>query len=85
MRVKRLPRFDAAYLKLSPTIQKKVEKTIVLLASDLKYPSLRVKKMQGIDAYEARVDIHYRLTFGILADVLELYTIGMHDTGLGKK
>lgn len=85
MRVKRLPRFDGAYLKLSPTIQKKVEKTIVLLASDLKYPSLRVKKMQGIDAYEARVDIHYRLTFDIADDTLELYTVGMHDKGLGKK
>ncbi|MEK9143531.1 MAG: hypothetical protein AAB481_02805 [Patescibacteria group bacterium] len=85
MRVKRLPRFDGAYLKLSPTIQKKVEKTIVLLVSDLKYPSLRVKKMQGVAAYEARVDIHYRLTFSIVADVLELYTVGMHDTGLGKK
>jgi len=57
----------------------------MFLVSDLKYPSLRVKKMQGVDAYEARVDIHYRLTFGIVADVLELYTVGMHDTGLGKK
>ncbi|OGG13726.1 hypothetical protein A2875_04065 [Candidatus Gottesmanbacteria bacterium RIFCSPHIGHO2_01_FULL_46_14] len=85
MRVKRLPRFDGAYLKLSPATQKKVEKTIMFLVSDLKYPSLRVKKMQGVDAYEARVDIHYRLTFGIVADVLELYTVGMHDTGLGKK
>ena len=52
----------------------------MFLVSDLKYPSLRVKKMQGVDAYEARVDIHYRLTFGIVADVLELYTVGMHDT-----
>lgn len=85
MRVKRLPRFDGAYLKLSPTIQKKVEKTILLLASDLRYPSLRVKKMTGVDAYEARVDLHYRLTFGIVADMLELYAVGMHDTGLGKK
>jgi len=41
--------------------------------------------MRGIDAYEARVDIHYRLTFGIVVNVLELYTVGMHDTGLGKK
>lgn len=85
MRVKRLPRFDAVYLKLPSTIQKKVDKTIVFLTSDLKYPSLRVKKMHGIDAYEARVDIHYRLTFSIVGDLLELYTVGMHDTGLGKK
>ncbi len=85
MQVKRLPRFDGSYCRLSAPIQKKVQKTILLLTSNLKHPSLRVKKMQGIDAYEARVDIHYRLTFGMVADVLELYTVGMHDTGLGKK
>lgn len=85
MRVKRLPRFDGAYLKLPLGIQRKVDKTILLLVVNLKYPSLRVKKMQGIDAYEARVDIHYRLTFDITDDVLELYTVGMHDKGLRKK
>lgn len=71
MRVKRLPRFDASYVKLPSNIQKKVGKTILLLVSNLRHPSLRVKKMQGIDAYEARVDIHYRLTFNISGDVFE--------------
>jgi len=85
MQVKRLPRFDASYVNLPTSTQKKVGKTILLLASNLRHPSLRVKKMQGIDAYEARVDIHYRLTFGIVGDLLELYTVGMHDRGLGKK
>ncbi len=85
MQVKRLPKFDLSYLKLPISTQRKVQKTILLLSSSLRHPSLRVKKMRGIDAYEARVDIHYRLTFGIVVNVLELYTVGMHDTGLGKK
>lgn len=85
MQVKRLPKFDASYINLPTSIQKKVRKTILILSSNLRHPSLHVKKMRGIDAYEARVDIHYRLTFGIVVHVLELYTVGMHDKGLGKK
>ncbi len=78
-------KFDKQYLKLDPLIQKKVKKALQLLAQDTRYPSLNRKKMHGVDAWEARIDYHYRLTFDVQGNVIILFTVGMHDEGLGKK
>lgn len=56
-----------------------------LPAQNISYPSLRVKKIKGIDRFEARVDRSYRFTFEKTKDILILRTVGPHDEGLGKK
>lgn len=86
MRIFITPKFKKAYDKLPADKVKKTKKAISLLKRDVFYPSLRAKKMSGIEnTWEARVDRSYRLTFQKEEDVIILQTIGPHDEGLGKK
>lgn len=80
------PKFKKAYDKLPPHIQKKAKKSINFLKNDISYPSLRVKRMTGVQkSWEGRVDRSYRFTFEKTTDGIILETIGPHDEGLGKK
>lgn len=85
MKILKSKRFEKRYCKLDKTVQNKVDKTLVLLVKNLRHPSLRTKKMKGVNQWEARVDIHYRLTFIFDDNSLTLLSVGMHDEGLGKK
>jgi mRNA-degrading endonuclease YafQ of YafQ-DinJ toxin-antitoxin module len=53
------------------------------LATDLRYPALRVKKMQGVEyIWEARVSRSLRMTFQIEGNTIVLRNIGRHDETL---
>lgn len=78
-------KFQKQYRKLDPLIQKKVQKALRLLSRNTRHASLQTKRMHGVEAWEARADYHYRLTFDIVGEYIVLYTVGMHDEGLGKK
>jgi len=77
-------KFKKQYKKLPKSIQLKFTKQLQLLIKDYRYPSLRTRKMAGIDRFEARIDIHYRFTFEIKETDIILRTIGPHNEGLGK-
>jgi len=60
----RSERFKRAFQSLPKEVQKRVLRSLRLMAEDMFYPSLVVKKVQGYSGvWEARVDIKYRLTF----------------------
>ncbi|KKR51092.1 MAG: hypothetical protein UT84_C0003G0087 [Candidatus Curtissbacteria bacterium GW2011_GWA1_40_16] len=72
--------FKKSYKKLPKFIQKKADRVLLLLASDLRHPSIRAKKIQGAgDTWEGRIDKFYRFTFQIEADEILLRSIGTHD------
>lgn len=79
------PKFKKQYQKLPQNIQQKFTKQLKLLAGNYRHHSLRTRKMEGIDKFEARVDLHYRFTFETAQDSIIFITIGPHDVGLGKK
>lgn len=85
MKIAKTKSFVKFYRKLPKHIQKKTDKQIIFLSQDLSHPSLRTKRMSGLDRWEARVDRSYRFTFDKLKDTLILRTVGPHDEGLGKK
>jgi mRNA-degrading endonuclease RelE of RelBE toxin-antitoxin system len=79
-------KFIKAYDKLPLSIQRKVDKQIKFLLQDLRYPSIRAKKLEGFpDVWEGRVDRSYRFIFIIKNDVVTFIGVGPHDEGLGKK
>ena len=60
----RSDRFKRAFQALPKEIQNKAVRALRLMAEDMHYPALVVKKVQGYPGeWEARVDIKYRLTF----------------------
>ena len=62
----RSERFKRAFQSLPKEVQKKAVRALRLMAEDMFYPSLVVKKVQGYTGvWEARVDIKYRLTFQV--------------------
>lgn len=77
--------FKKQYKKLPLKIQNKFLKQLKFLLENPNHPSLHSKKMQGSEAYEGRVDYHYRFTYQTEEEEVLLLTIGMHDAGLGKK
>ena len=73
-------RFKQAYRKLQPRIQKKVKKALRLLDENLHHPSLRVRKIQGVEnIYEGRVDRKYRVSFQMEGDDAILRNVDNHD------
>lgn len=79
------PEFKKRYKRLSSAIQRKFAKQLKLLLGNYRHPSLRAKKMAGVNRFEARIDRNYRFTFEIENGEIVLRTIGPHDEGLGKK
>jgi mRNA-degrading endonuclease RelE of RelBE toxin-antitoxin system len=71
--------------KLPRHIQEKLRKQLLYLLVNPRHPSLRVKKMQGLDAFEARIDYQYRFAFETDGEAIHLLAVGPHDAGLGKK
>ena len=56
-----------------------------LLLQNYKHPSLKLRKMSGMEAFEARLDYHYRFVYMIVKEDIWFISIGPHDEGLGKK
>ena len=82
--IKSSRRFDKAYVKLPRDIRDKVDKAIKLLEENPRHPSLQTRPVQGFEGvYEARVDIHYRLTYERLPNnLLRVRVVAMQDEAL---
>lgn len=70
MKIKAYKSFKKTYKTLPQNIQDKVDRQIEILQANYLYPSLHTKKIKGTDGiWEARVDIHFRMTFEIIGDL----------------
>lgn len=76
-------RFRRAYESLEAVDQDRVKKALKFMAEDLKYPSLRVKKIQGTKGiWEARASRSLRITFQMEEGSILLRNVGQHDEAL---
>ena len=84
MKIRLTDRFEKAYKKLQPEIQKKIDKAIMLLLTNHKHPSIQVRKLESKpDMWYLRVDSNYRLTFEIIDNYIYiLRNVGTHDKTL---
>ena len=72
--------FEDAYEKLTSAEKRSVRKALILLGDDLKYPGLRVKKMEGRqNIWEARPSKRLRITFEIVGESIYMRNVGEHD------
>jgi len=75
--------FKKDYKKLSKDEKKQFKGKIKLMVSDLRHPSLRVKKMQGTRSiFEASINMNIRMTWQFVENGLYLRSIGPHDKTL---
>ena len=71
--------FEKDYKKLPAKIQKLLDEQLIMLLENSKYPSLRVKKMQGhINIWEGRITQNYRFTFEKNNDTCTIRRAGTH-------
>ena len=72
--------FKKQYKKLPKSIRQAFKEKLSLLLSDSGHPSLRVKKIQGVqNRWEGSVTMKYRFTFHFDGDVVVFRAIGTHD------
>ncbi len=75
-----LPHFERDYKKLSPEAKEKVNKALLKMEKDLRYPPLAVKKIRGAeDIWEVRASQSLRITFNLKGNEIYLRTVGQHD------
>lgn len=80
MRILAYERFHKSYRSLPWAIQHKVDKQLSLLAENLRHPSLQVKRIKATKGlWEARVDLHHRMSFEMVGDTIYLRVVGNHD------
>jgi mRNA-degrading endonuclease RelE of RelBE toxin-antitoxin system len=83
LKIGRTARFRKAWKELSEGEKDLARKALRNLAEDMRYPALRVKKMQGTPhIWEARVSRSLRMTFEIEGDTVMVRNIGRHDETL---
>lgn len=83
MRIARTDGFKKAWQVLSENEKTQGRKAITNLASDVRYPALKVKKVRGTrHIWEARVSRSLRLTFHVEDSIIVLRNIGRHDETL---
>jgi len=83
VKITRTARFKKAWQELTEEEKEMGRKALRNLATDLRYPALKVKKMQGVEhIWEARVSRSLRMTFEIEGDRIVLRNIGRHDETL---
>jgi mRNA-degrading endonuclease RelE of RelBE toxin-antitoxin system len=83
MKIARTARFKKAWKLLSERDKKSARKAIENLATNVNYPSLRVKKIKGTDKlWEARASRSLRITFEIDMKTIVMRNIGHHDQTL---
>jgi mRNA interferase RelE/StbE len=72
--------FEQAYDKLTKDEKQSVRKALALLGDNPRYPSLRVKKMEGTkNIWEARPSRRLRMTFEMAGDSILMRNVGEHD------
>lgn len=80
MRFRQLDGFKDDYKKLQPEEQALVDKALEFLAVEPRYPSLRLKRLEGYrEVWEARASRELRFTFTWVGDVITLRAVGHHD------
>ena len=85
MRLAYTNRFGKAYAALDARDAERVRNALEHLATNLRHPGLRVKKMQGTERiWEARASDSIRITFEIDEDCILLRNVGAHDATLKK-
>jgi len=68
---------------LSPEAKKQLKKKLELMVENPRHPSLRCKKIQGIDGiFEISVNMDIRMTWQYTEDGILLRKIGEHDKTL---
>jgi len=83
VKITRTARFKKAWKELTEEEKDLARKALRNLGTDLMYPALRVKKMQGVEhIWEARVSRSLRMTFQIEGDAIVLRNVGRHDETL---
>ena len=83
MKIARTVRFQKAWKELNEEEKELARKALRNMASDLRYPALRVKKMKGVEGiWEARASQTLRITFQVQGDTIILRNIGRHDETL---
>ncbi len=79
MRLLRTAQFDRSYSKAPKEIQQAFDKQPLLLLQNLRYPSLRTKKIDETnDAWQARVNQDWRFLFQIVGDTYIILNIFPH-------
>jgi mRNA interferase RelE/StbE len=80
MIIGRSDQFKKAWTQLSEADKKLARKAIEMMLEDMRYPSLRIKKVKGAgDVWEARASYSMRITFELAQDTIILRNIGKHD------
>ncbi len=80
MRIRWTPFFARDFQNLPGDVQARAERAIRLLTENPQYPSLRSKKMRGVQSiWEASVALSYRMTDEVSGETLVLRRIGTHD------
>ena len=80
MRLERTEQFKRDFASLPEPMQRRAEKKIRLFLENPRHPSLRIKKMQGVEEiWEGRITRNYRFTFQIAGDTWLLRRIGAHE------
>jgi len=83
VKISRTATFKKAWNELNKEEKDLARKALRNLADDLRYPALKVKKMQGVEhIWEARVSRSLRMTFEFEGDTIILRNIGRHDETL---
>lgn len=73
-------RFKKQYKTLPHEIRQAFKAKLELFLKDLLHPSLRVKKIQGVEnRWEGSITMKYRFTFHFDEDTVVFRTIGTHD------
>jgi mRNA-degrading endonuclease RelE of RelBE toxin-antitoxin system len=79
MRIVRSNTFKQRFRKSPKEIQRRTEKALRLLVTDLQHPSLRAKIIDETNRiWQARVSRSWRLYFRITGDTYELLTLKKH-------
>ena len=85
MRLLVTERFRRRYRSLSQEDQVRVRKALRQMADDLRYPALRVKRIQGTaKIWEARASRSLRVTFEVEGEDIILRNVGQDDAALRK-
>jgi len=85
VKISRTARFKKAWKKLSKGEKELARKALQNLVADIRYPALKIKKMQGTRyIWEARASRSLRITFHIEEDTIVLRNIGRHDETLDR-
>ena len=72
--------FIKKYNKIQKPLKDIADKQLYFLSSNIKHPSLRVKKLKGHkNLWEARINKNYRVTYIKFSNCYFLRSIGPHD------